>query len=323
MKVCLTGSTGFIGQGLSSKLEDNGFDVLMLTREYKPNTSKKRYFIANLTDDNVLLDGFLDDASVIYHCAGEIKDTKLMYELHVNGTKRLLQAVDKQIKGTQKPIHWVQLSSVGAYGSASGLANEHRIVTELTECNPIGEYEVTKTIADELVKELAATQPLFSYTILRPSNVIGPSMPNQSLRSLVQIIKKRLFFYIGSRTSVATYIHVDDVVDTLILCGTDLRARGQVFNLSNDCNLSEIVSAVAKTSGIKPPTLCLPEKPLRFLVKNLSPIKNIPLTEQRIDALVRKTHYPSKKIKDLLGFVPQRNIPKSVPLIFNLEQNEN
>lgn len=322
MTVCLTGSTGFIGQRLSSKLVDKGFDVLMLTRGNKPNTSKKRYFIANLTDDNVLLDGFLDDASVIYHCAGEIKDTKLMYELHVNGTKRLLEAVDKQIKDTQKPIHWVQLSSVGAYGSPSGLANEQRIVTELTECNPIGEYEVTKTIADELVKELAATQPLFSYTILRPSNVIGPSMPNQSLRSLVQIIKKRLFFYIGSRTSVATYIHVDDVVDALILCGTDLRARGQVFNLSNDCNLSEIVSAVATAAGIKPPSLCLPEKPIRFLVKTLSPIKNIPLTAQRIDALVKNTYYPTQKIKDLLDFTPKYNIPRSVSPIFDLEQNE-
>ena len=111
---------------------------------------------------------------------------------------------------------------------------------------------------------------------------------------------------------MATYVHVNDVVDALILCGTDSKARGQVFNLSNDCALSEIVSAVANASGFKPSNLCIPEIPLRMLVKLLSLVVLTPLTQERIDALVRRTYYPSTKIKEMLGFMPKHAIPNAV-----------
>lgn len=323
MKVCVTGGAGFIGQKLVDNLEAKGSNINILTRVKKSSTLQKKYFVADLVDKSTSLEGFLDGVSVIYHCAGEIKNTALMHALHVGGTARLLEAVSKQIKATKKPIHWVQLSSVGAYGPPSGTANEQRVVTEITPCSPLGKYEITKTLADELVRQFAETEPLFSYTILRPSNVVGASMSNQSLHALVHMIKKRLFFYIGSRTAVATYIHVDDVVTALILCGNDLRARGQVFNLSNDCALSEIVYAVAQASEVKAPSLCVPEIPLRFLVKLISWLAHIPLTQERIDALVRRTYYPATKIKETLGFVPQYAIPCAVASMFEEKLNAN
>ncbi|MDO9125232.1 NAD(P)-dependent oxidoreductase [Methylotenera sp.] len=322
INIAITGGSGFIGQRLVDGLEVAGFNYIRpLTRKKRISTTSRRYYVGDLSDKNVSLAGFLDDVEVIYHCAGEIKNTSLMRALHVDGTASLLKAVSKQIKVTQRPIHWVQLSSVGAYGSPEGSASERRIVTEATSCNPLGEYEVTKTMADELVIQFAEAEPLFSYTILRPSNVIGASMTNQSLRSLINMIKKRLFFYIGSRSAVATYIHVDDVVSALMLCGTDLRARGQVFNLSNDCALSEIVSAIAKASGFKAPNLCVPENLLRFIVKLTSWLVRIPLTQDRIDALVRHTHYPTTKIKEVLDFVPQHDIPSAVTFMFKDELN--
>lgn len=314
--VCVTGGSGFVGQRLVRGLEISGFDIRLLTREKKPTSNQKQYFLADLVDKNISLNGLLDDVSVVYHCAGEIKNTALMHALHVDGTRRLLDEVRSKIKATNKPIHWVQLSSVGSYGKPIGLASEFRVVTETTACNPKGEYEVTKTLADELVLQLASSEPLFSYTILRPSNVIGENMPNQSLLALVSMIKKRLFFYIGSRSAVATYIHVDDVVAALMKCGTDFRARGQVFNLSNDCAWSEIVFAIANGEGVKPPNLCLPQAPLRILVKLLSRILSIPLTQERIDALVSHTYYSTNKIKAVLGFVPQDYIPSAIASIF-------
>lgn len=316
MVIAITGGSGFIGQRLADRLQGTVGIMRLLTRDKKTSKAQKQYFVANLLDRASSLEDFLEDVNVIYHCAGEVKNTAIMYALHVEGTARLLKTVSEKIKATKKPIHWVQLSSVGAYGPPLGASNERRVVTEDTPCFPIGEYEVTKTIADELVMKYAETEPLFSYTILRPSNVIGSTMPNQSLRSLISMIKKRLFFYIGSRTSVATYIHVDDVVAALILCGSDLRARGQIFNLSNDCRLYEIVNAVAKASGFRQLNICIPEKPLRFLVKLITSIVHTPLTQERIDALVMHTYYPSSKIKEVLGFVPKYDIPSTIPSMF-------
>lgn len=322
MNICVTGGGGFIGKALVDKLIDHGHTVYLLTRIKSVSTEYKKYFVANLLDENVSLDAFLDDVSVVYHCAGEIKNTSLMYGLHVDGTRHMLAAVQSKIKATKQGIHWVQLSSVGAYGPPAGAANEQRVVTEETPCKPVGEYEVTKTMADELVIEFAKTEPLFTYTILRPSNVVASSMPNQSLRSLVGMIKSRLFFYIGSHTAVATYVHLDDVVAALLLCGTDTRANGQVFNLSNDCALSRMVGMIAKSSGIKPPNVCVPEWPLRLFVKLTSPLVRTPLTQNRIDALVRHTYYSTNKLRDILGFVPKHDIPAAACHMFDEKLND-
>lgn len=322
MKICVTGAGGFIGKALVEQLIAQGHAVNLLTRVEKVSAEHKKYFVANLLDENASLDAFLDNASIIYHCAGEIKNTSLMHELHVSGIKRLLDAVRAKISATKQPVHWVQLSSVGAYGPPAGAANERRVVTEETVCKPVGEYEVTKTKADKLLVEFAKTQPLFTYTILRPSNVVASSMPNQSLRSMVGMIKRRLFFYIGSRTAVANYVHLDDVVAALLLCGEDTRGQGQVFNLSNDCALSDMVGTIAKSSGIKPPSLCVPELPLRLFVKLISMMMRTPLTQDRIDALVRHTNYSTNKLRDILGFVPKHDIPAAAGHMFDEKLNE-
>ena len=47
----------------------------------------------------------------VYHCAGEIAHASRMRLLHVDGTRKLVEAANGNIG------HWVQLSSVGAYGS--------------------------------------------------------------------------------------------------------------------------------------------------------------------------------------------------------------
>lgn len=321
VKACITGGAGFIGQQLVRRLESGGIELVLLTRTAPKNDTNRQYFVADLADKETSFTGLLDGVSVIYHCAGEIKNPALMHSLHVDGTARLLAAVGRHIKATQQPIHWVQLSSVGAYGSSVGAAHDVRVVTEATPTAPQGEYEKTKTVSDELVMAFAANEPLFSYTILRPSNVIGSSMTNQSLRALVGMIKKGRFFYIGSRSAVATYIHVEDVVSALLLCGNDERAKGEIFNLSNDCSLSDIVDAVALASEIASPKLCVPEQPLRILVKLITRLGRSPLTQARIDALVRRTYYPATKIKEVLGFVPQQAIPRVVAVMFESKTN--
>jgi nucleoside-diphosphate-sugar epimerase len=170
-----------------------------------------------------------------------------------------------------------------------------------------------------MVIELARTQPLFTYSILRPSNVIGKNMTNQSVRSLVNMIRKKLFFYIGpsSACAIATYIHVNDVVDALVLCANDVRAQGEIFNLSNDCGMSEIVDAVAKNAGIRSPTLCIPERSVRLLAKCLALFGQTPLTQSRIDALTKRTRYPNNKIKDRLAFSPRHSIPEAIASLFD------
>lgn len=314
--VCVTGGGGFIGRRLVGSLRELGWSPRILTRVKPDSDINNLYFLGDLVDGCTSLSGLVSDVDVIFHCAGEVKNTSLMRALHVDGTARLLEEVKRQLNTSQKPIHWIQLSSVGAYGPPQGAAHSERIVVETTPCAPEGEYEITKTLSDELVEKFAEKEPLFSFCILRPSNVVGPTMSNQSLRALVRMIEKRIFFYIGSRCSVATYVHVDDVVAALVLCATHPNARGQVFNLSNDCLLSEIVDAVCLNSSLTPPNLCVPEYPVRVVAKLFSSVVNMPLTQNRIDALVKRTYYPTDKIEKYLEFKPGFSIPAAAAAMF-------
>lgn len=316
MKIFLTGATGFVGRHLLEKLLKKNFSVCALTRSKKKLSKNKIQIIeGDLTSPELDLTNALINCDVILNCAGEIGNKNKMQSLHVDATIKMLNATERSFDLDGKPKHWIQLSSVGAYGK-SDCSNTKKIITEISPLNPIGEYEETKTLADNLIIRFAKKHAM-TYTILRPSNIVGYSMPNQSFLGLLKAIKKRKFFYIGSKESIATYVHVDDVVDALILCTTSRSAKNQVFNLSNDCRLSEIVYSICISSGIKSNFLCVPEKPLRFLISIISRFIKIPLSISRIDALTSKTYYPHTKISDILAFVPKNNIPQFAALYVN------
>ncbi len=308
-QVLVTGASGFVGKILVERLVIDGFQVNVLTRSNKKSFPEAvNVIVTDLLESSEVIYRAVIDCDLIFHCAGEVNDQDKMFALHVEGTRKLIDAVNASFQVDGKSKHWVQLSSVGAYGS-SLTPGVQRVVNEMSEPKPIGVYEVTKTLADEVIKA-AANNTSMTYTILRPSNIVGISMPNHSFCGLLSAISKRRFFFIGSRKSISNYIHVDDVVDALIVCATDKKAYNQIFNLSNDCNLSEIVNNVSHFSGFSPNFLCLPEKPLRFFVCVLSRFIRLPLTKARLDALVSRTTYPYTKIKNFLGFSPKKSIPE-------------
>lgn len=317
MRVLVTGASGFIGSRLVRALCDAGYQVRILSRkdpaafELEPNEDVIEFVQVDLLDSAFEFETVLADCSVVFNCAGELHDESLMQPLHVDATFRLVQACKKVAIATGQPLHYVQLSSVGAYGPSTDKASVERIVTEATIPAPVGVYEITKTRADEHIVH-AEEKGIFSYSILRPSNVYGPGMPNNSIRQWGRIIKKKLFFYVGTPCAIATYVHVDDVVDALMLCGFDARAKGQIFNISNDCSQESVVDAMAKALNVSTPTLRVPEHVMRFVVSSFSWIKGFPVSHSRVDALVSRTHYPVSKLASVLDYRPTRAVEETI-----------
>jgi nucleoside-diphosphate-sugar epimerase len=315
VKVLVAGGRGFIGKKLVEMLVVKDCHVDVLSRsEVDDSTSKDRsacFIKGDLLDPKFDFEVLASRYDVIFNCAGELHDEALMQSLHVDTTKRLVKACKVMSKSQNKSIHWVQLSSVGAYGSSRPAANVERVVTEETPTNPVGSYEVTKTLADELIIQ-AGKDSCFTYSILRPSNVYGKEMPNSSIRQLGRMIRSSLFFYIGKPGAVSNYVHVDDVAEVLALCGFDPRAKNQVFNLSNDCPQENVLDAMAIALGTSEPKVRINERLIRFFVFLFSWIKWFPLKKSRVDALVNRTHYSNEKIHKLLGFVPSRDVTKTI-----------
>ena len=125
------------------------------------------------------------------------------------------------------------------------------------------------------------------------------------------MVKRGLFFYIGQPGAVATYVHVDDVAAALMKCAFEPKARGQIYNLSNDCPLEDLIKCIALLLGVRSPRIRIPESLVRNAVGLFEGRVNIPLTQSRIDSLVNKTHYLSDKIISELGFRFTKSMPAS------------
>lgn len=290
MVIAVTGGTGFIGKHLIARLLSTGEELRVLSRcGYMESVHGVTYYQGDLMQKESLID-FLDGVDILYHCAGQLTDEALMRSLHVDGTQNLIDAA------TGKIGHWVQLSSVGVYGPIS-----KGTVTESFSINPVGEYEVTKTESDELILS-AAGKGLFTYSILRPSNIFGADMTNQSLFSMIKMIERGLFFFIGPKGASANYVHVDDVVEALILCGQHKKAIGKIFNISDYCVMEEFVEMIVAELSVNKHIYRLPKWSFQMLIILFSKLSKFPLTHARVHALTNRSVYSVKLIQQELGY---------------------
>jgi nucleoside-diphosphate-sugar epimerase len=303
MIVAITGGTGFIGRKLVERHLAVGDRVRILTRQSQiqpPLPDNVQLYQNELSASAEPLVSFVDGADVLYHCAGQVTDRNRMHAVHVGGTANLLRAAAGRIG------RWVQLSSVGIYGPYSA-GN----VTEQTLPRPVGTYEQTKWQSDELVVE-AAQDGGFSYAILRPSNVYGPEMRNQSLFQLITMINAGWFFFVGKPGALANYIHVANVVKALMKCGRDPRAIGEIFNLSDQCTLEELVTIVQCTLGRPKKVPRIPAPIIQLVLPFLSIIPRMPLNRSRIGALTGRATYSVGKIQAQLDYTHQITIQEGI-----------
>jgi nucleoside-diphosphate-sugar epimerase len=293
MIVAVTGGTGFIGRKLVLRHLELGDEVRVLSRRRPAElefADSVNWYCGDLAGAGDLRP-FVNNADILYHCAGEIRDESRMQAVHVAGTQNLIDAAAGAVG------RWVQLSSVGVYGQpGSG------VVTEQSPLLPLGVYETTKKQSDDLVTA-AGRKDAFEWTILRPSIVYGEGMPNQSLFEMIRAVDGGYFFYIGCPGASANYIHVDNVVETLSLYCLLPQATGKVFNLSDYATWEFVVGIVAKVLERRKPYARLPERMVRIISKTgMAFTQEFPLTNSRIDALTTRAAYPIDSIRKCLGY---------------------
>lgn len=313
MKIAITGATGFIGKHLVLKHLGMGDEVRIMSRkksgdiDFPDEVKIYNYHLLSGKED---LDIFVDGIDILYHCAAEIRDESKMISVNVEGTNNLIQAAKGKIK------HWVQLSSTGVYGHLlSGR------VFETQPTDPMNTYERSKVDSDKLVIE-AGSAGFFNYSILRPSNVFGSDMSNQSLFQLVKAVDKGFFFFIGSKGANANYIPVENVVNALILVGKDKRAVGNIYNISDSMSMEDFIGFIAKFLDKPVPKMRVP----LFLMRILGAIGNLipksPLTMGRIDALSNRVRYENDRIEKELDYTRVISIEGGIENLVSAYKNK-
>ncbi|CAG1769603.1 partial Aurachin B dehydrogenase, partial [uncultured bacterium] len=279
MIVAITGGTGFIGKALCARHLSRGDEVRYLTRNNSKPIAGTTAIIGDLMNPDSL-QALVQNADVLYHCAAELTNPDKMHDTNVLGTENLLNAAQGQVK------RWVQLSSTGVYGSKP-LQDVH----EDTPLNPANAYEMSKVQADNLVLNAMNKGDLYGV-IVRPSNVYGVDMPNQSLFQLIKMVKRGWFFFIGSKRATVNYIHVENVIDALILAAiAELPSNGRIYNVSDSCYLDELIAMIATALNVPCPTRRVPECLMRLIANIGDLLPRFPLRSSRVDALTYQHRY--------------------------------
>jgi nucleoside-diphosphate-sugar epimerase len=288
----ITGATGFIGAAFLKRALTMGWHVRVLTR--KSNNWPSQHGIEIVVGDLASTQDWspvVAGVHVIVHAAAEIKDPALMQKVNVLGPTQLLHAaVNAGVK------RWVQLSSVGAYGVV-----QEGVVREDWSDHPSGQYEVSKSKFDELLKRTTSNEGI-NICILRPSNVYGPGMRNQSITQMTNAIRKGVFAFIGSPGASANYVHVDDVVQALELCIEHPQAAHQIYIVSAWATMEDMVSGLSAGAGIATPKRRMWLLLAMCLAGLFKWLPRWPLTLSRVKAMSMRSSYSTEKIEHELGW---------------------
>lgn len=272
MSILVTGGAGYIGSHCNNKLNQLGFETIILDNLYKGHEESvlSGNFIKGDFSDSELLDEIFtkNEISTVIHFAavsnvGEsVTNPGLYYEQNIGNLLGLLNAM---IKNNVKNI--IFSSSAATYGEPKYIPIDEKHPNE-----PVNPYGKTKLMAEEILKDYEVAYGL-RFCILRYFNAAGADpesrigeahYPEYHLLPLIfqTILGERDRLYVFGQdydtddgTCLRDYIHVDDLADAHILAMEYLQKyqKSDIFNLgtSKGYTVLQIINEVEKVTGKK------------------------------------------------------------------------
>lgn len=257
MKAFVTGATGFVGGNLSTKLIARGDEVVALVRSPHRAGELRRLgveIVQGDLDSTGVMTEAMKDCDAVFHVAAGYKvgvfeeDCDEMRRANVTGTENVLRAAtDAEVDRI------VYVSTLGYYGNTKGQVVDETF--ERTDKDWLTCYDETKFKAHEVAQRyIDQGAPIL---IAQPGGIYGPG-DTSDLGVLIDRVKKG-WLKVSLMPSVGfNFVHVDDVVDGLLLIHGKGRS-GESYNLGGEITtLGDLIGKVATLAGRRPPTRELP-----------------------------------------------------------------
>lgn len=309
MKALVTGGTGFTGGHLCRRLINDGYDVKTIVRNPDRAADLQRQGIETVAGDLRDPDSLrraVADVDVVYHIAALFRPENVtcedMWAINVQGTQHLLDAAEKV--GVERFVH---CSTSGVHGDIA-----HPPATEQSPYNPGDYYQESKVAGEQLVLRYMDEGRL-PITIFRPSGIYGPG--DLRFLKLIKAIKKGRFAMIGSGKAMYHLIYIDDLIDGILLCGTQDAALGQIYLLAG-CDpktVRQLVQTIAEVLQAPTPRLQIPFAPVyaasyacEVICKPLG--IHPPLYRRRVGFFKHMRWFDTSKAQRELGFNPKIDV---------------
>jgi nucleoside-diphosphate-sugar epimerase len=287
--IFVTGATGFIGQKLVMRLKEKGARLKVLSRFDHPDYET---VVCDLETDLIPEDA-LEGIDTVFHLAGFAHDLHDASEIehfyravNVAATVRLVElAVTSNVKS------FVFVSSVKAGG-----CDEVDV-----DIQPEGVYGQTKREAELKFLEIGRQSGML-VSIVRPSLVYGAGVKG-NLAMMRRGVEQGWFPPLPETGNSRSMIHVDDLVQALLLVAEDSRANNEIFIATDGKPHSsrEIYESICHAVGKTIPNWSIPE----FLFDALAKLS--PKLRYKVDKLLGNEEYSSEKLESL-GFRAERTL---------------
>jgi nucleoside-diphosphate-sugar epimerase len=303
--ILVTGGTGFIGSHLLPKLHKRNLQIVLAVRNHLSNEFNLPYKIVkvNEIDESTDWTEALKEIDTVIHLAArahQLNDQALdpeaeFLQINCEGTKTLVkQAIAAGVK------HFIFISSIGAMATLSDT-----IISEESPCQPDTPYGRSKLNAETALVELCRKTQM-NWTILRPTLVYGPNNPG-NMERLFALVTKKLPLPLGSIVNSRSLLYVGNLVDVIIKCIEDDRAKNQTFIVSDgvDLSTSELIFRMGNAMGEKILLLSFPPSLLRLAAKMIK-------KEEVADRLLGSLQVDSSKIRQMLDWKPPYTVDQGL-----------
>jgi dihydroflavonol-4-reductase len=305
MRALVTGATGFVGSAVARALTAAGWQVRALVRAGSDRRNLHGLSVeiasGDITDRSSLA-AALDACDALFHVAADYRlwtpDPQLLYRTNVDGTRNILEAARRA-----KVPRIVYTSSVATVGlPADGLPGSED--TPVTLADMIGHYKRSKFLAEELVRGEARTGA--PVVIVNPSTPVGPGdlKPTPTGQMVVDAARGRMPAYVDTGLNI---VHVDDVAAGHLKAFERGRIGERYILGGEDLTLREILTAITRVAGRRPPRIRLPHAailPLAFLSEGFARLTGRPtrVTVESVRMARHRMYFTSDKAVRELGY---------------------
>ncbi len=304
--VLVTGATGFVGAAVVRNLLARGLPVRVLARPTSPRRNLEglpvEVAVGSLEDAGSLARA-VAGCGALFHVAADyrlwVPDPQAMYRTNVDGTRALMRAA--LAAGVRRIVYTSSVATLGL--DAGGRPADEETPTGLAD--KVGPYKQSKYLAEEEVRRLVREEGV-PAVIVNPSTPVGPGdvRPTPTGKVIVDAATGRMPAFVDTGLNV---VHVDDVAAGHLLAFDHGRVGERYILGGENLTLAQILAAVAKIVGRKPPKVRLPRRaiyPVAYACEAWARLtgKEPFVTVDALDMAAKHMFFTSAKAERDLGY---------------------
>ena len=259
MKVLVTGGAGFIGSHLCERLVDRAYGVvaadnLILGR--LPNLATLEgqsgfKFVEMDVAEELVVDQLFEEQQfgAVFHLAANSDIARSHLEPHTDFRNTLCttwSVLEAMRRHSVKKIVFASTSAI--YGEVPGIIRE-----DYGPLMPISHYGAAKLASEALISSFSENYGIQAW-IARFPNVVGDRATHGAVRDFVRKLKQSpdRLEVLGDGSQEKPYIHVQDLIDAMLLIWDKTTDRINLFNIggSTRCSAARIAEIVIEESAL-------------------------------------------------------------------------